>query len=116
MNHTDSPHLEAVDQLLSRFMKSEMPHPWPKAPQPQREVVVPHTPASAMPVASLASSRWSLACSVALIVGGFWLLSSLVGTETNPNRSGGLNGGSATTKHLNDLAKPAPEKTNKTMP
>jgi len=117
MNRTDSPQLEAVDQMLSRFMKSEIPHPWPTAPSLQAESG-PISPSSAPRLTGsspLVSSRYSLAASVMLILGGCWLLSNLLSDKPNPNRSGGLDGGNASTKHLEKLLTPAP-KFNKSQP
>jgi hypothetical protein len=115
MNRTDSLQLEAVDEMLSRFMKSEMPHPWPKAPSPQSGPITPASSPSLTSPSPLVSSRYSLAASVALILGGCWLLSNLLSDHPNPNRFGGLDGGNASTKHLEKLATPAP-KFNKSQP
>lgn len=115
MNRTDSLQPEAIDEMLSRFMKSEMPHPWPKAPTPQVGSITPASSPRLTDSSPLVSSRYSLAASVVLILGGCWLLSNLLSDNPNPNRFGGLDGGNASTKLLEKLAMPAP-KFNKSQP
>ena len=107
MNRTDSPQLEAVDQLLTRFLKSEMPQPWPKPPALPNAIVTPAANALPTGPSPLVGSRLSLAASVALIVGGCWLLSNLTGDRPAPTRdqSGSLEGGTAGTKHLEKVLK-----------
>lgn len=69
---TPNPHPpDALDRAFGDFFQAQMPHPWPAAPA---------TPAArpatrpAVPDGS-ARARWTLAASVALLVGGGWLLS-----------------------------------------
>lgn len=59
---------DAVDAIWRHYFKSEMPNPWPEAPQPsvvtrRRSVVAPGL-----------SSRLALAASVAVILFGCWML------------------------------------------
>lgn len=111
MNRTDSPQPESIDQMLSRFMKSEMPNPWPMAPSPQIESgpILPAPAPRSAGSSPLTSSRYSLAASVVLILGGCWLLSNLLSDNPNPNRFGNLDGGNASLKHFEKLLAPKPK-------
>lgn len=62
-----------LDGLLKSFFRSEMPNPWPDAPHAEEAPVI--LAVGPMPKRrSFASSRFALAASVALLVGGAWLL------------------------------------------
>jgi len=91
MNATDRlPAGADLDKLLSAFFKSELPDPFPglKAPAPRAEALpmpaVPRTPIARQPL--LTKSRFSLAVSVALLLGGCWYLSGHISAPTaRPN-------------------------------
>ena len=59
----------------------------------------------------MSSSRMSLAASVALILGGCWFLSSILGTTPSANRGMTLDGGSASSKPMHNLLKQSPKHT-----
>ena len=83
--------------MLSTFFKSELPEPFPKLKVPHSTVRA-ELPMSAIngssyvstPRRSLADSRFSLAVSVALLLGGCWYLSTNIGTA--PERPKASNG------------------------
>jgi len=62
-----------LDGLLTAFFRSEMPSPWPGAPEPEEaEVIVRPMPRARNPIWG---SRLALAASVAILLAGGWLLS-----------------------------------------
>ena len=89
---------DEVDRLLSAFFRAEMPDPWPEAPEHQSTLadVQPVTVAAA-PGVTLNPSRFSLAVSVALLIGTCWCLSRIPVTNTAPPRETGLLNGSTAT-------------------
>jgi|SRR5262245_9367640 len=66
---------DGLDRLLSSFFQSEMPSSWPAAPVP--DVTARPMPASRLPGRdrTVTGPRVALAVSVALLLGGCWLLS-----------------------------------------
>ena len=102
-NQLPNPAGDQVDRLLSGYYRSEMPAKWPAAPQPWAEI----TP-SALPSRNQASrSRWALAASVAILVGGCWYLSGQI-TDGKARKDNDLTGGNASTEPVKKLAHPAP--------
>lgn len=91
MNATDGiPAGLDLDQRLSAFFKAELPDPFPAIAAPVTRAAdlprpaVPRTPADRPPV--FTRSRFSLAASVALLLGGCWYLSGHIGAPTaRPN-------------------------------
>jgi len=61
-----------LDQLLAAYFRSEMPTRWPATPVPWAEKPQAGTNHVANPSRK---SRWALAASVALLIGGGWYLS-----------------------------------------
>jgi len=61
-----------LDRLLGAYFRSEMPARWPTTPQPWAEK---SPPASRHTGDPSRKSRWALAASVALLIGGCWYLS-----------------------------------------
>jgi hypothetical protein len=62
-----------LDGLLTAFFRSELPSPWPGAPEPEEaEVIVRPMPRARRPIWG---SRLALAASVALLLAGGWMLS-----------------------------------------
>jgi hypothetical protein len=77
-----------LDDLMTAFFRSEMPSPWPGAPEPEEaEVIVRRRPPTRKPVWG---SRLALAASVALLLAGGWRLS---GSFQEPPNGGGPIGG-----------------------
>jgi hypothetical protein len=97
---------DEVDRLLTAFYRSEMPAHWPDAPRPWAETA--HVARTADPRGN--RSRWALAASVALLIGGCWYLSGQM-TDGRAKRGLGLDEGSANPpKVLKDhLPKPDPK-------
>lgn len=62
-----------LDGLLTAFFQRELPSPWPAAPQAEETVVVRRRPPEVR--RSAWTSRLALAASVAVLLGGGWLLS-----------------------------------------
>ena len=101
-----------LDRLLSAFYKAELPEPWPhmRAPESETPATLPlAAPAVAVArrtetprrMASIGRSRFALAASVALLLGGCWYLSDRLGN--GPTAAGPapmLGGPEATLDHL----------------
>jgi hypothetical protein len=118
MNAND--HLPAgadVDRLLSAFFKAELPDPFPamKRPAAQTEPAMPVTPAAALPERHgvLTQGRFALAASVAMILGGCWLLSGQIGGP--PERQTVVKGGGSA-KLPKEIIKAKDEHKPPTMP
>ena len=81
---------DGLDRLLSDFFRSEMPDPWPEPelPEEQHTLSLPARPAPHR--RGLLRSRFALAASIALLVGGSWLLSGTFGNIRHeaPSRAG----------------------------
>lgn len=95
---TDFQRSDDLDEMLSAFYKSEMPHPWPALQLPAAEATLPLV-RSERKLPSLWNSRFALAASVALLLLGTLLLSGAF--RTNASRPEGTNNG-------NDVAKQPP--------
>jgi len=93
---------DQVDRLLSGYFRSEMPANW-VAPEPWAET----TPAPRPLRNQAARSRWALAASVAILVGGCWFLSGQI-HDGKANKDLDLNGAGADLKHVKDLGTKAP--------
>lgn len=94
-----------VDRLLSAYFRAEVPARWPAAPRPWADKARTSTPAAAGD--PTARSRWALAASVALLLGGCWYLSGHLTDGKAPKP--GLDDTTATPKHVKDLAHPKGE-------
>lgn len=95
---------EGVDRMVGDYFRSEMPNPWPVAPQPWAEKAV----LSASATHSTSRSRWALAASVAVLVGGCWYLSGhLTDGRKRPDMMN-LNG-TADLKHAKEAGKSSPK-------
>ena len=93
---------EQVDRLLGDYFKAQVPAHWPPAPRTDRA-----RPAATRTTDPAARSRWALAASVAVLIGGCWYLSGT--PDTGKARKGvDLDNGTATTPNLDQL-KPKPE-------
>ena len=115
MMHAESP--EELDRLFSEFFKAQLKHPWPNAPVPASGAAKPaepselvtaratETPRSASTPArrdNSARARFTLAASVALMLGTCWYLSNgfapgsrPVGAPNQGDAPGMLPGGGA---------------------
>jgi len=91
---------EAVDRLLGDYFKAQMPARWPAAPRPGTK----QTARSAPAVDTLTPARWALAASVALLIGGGWVVSHFT-DNGKPRNATNFDGGTADLKHMKDLSK-----------
>ena len=87
---------DGIDQILTDFFQSQLPHPWPSAPVPAASLSQPSSLAS-RPAARSADSgqraRLTLAVSVAFLLGALWFLSP---TGTAPRQAPKASPGGAT--------------------
>ena len=102
-----------LDRLLSSFFQSEVPDPFPSAPLPQ--AAARPVPASRLPGYQaervLSGPRVSLAVSVALLLGGCWLLSQRTSDAPVPPRIGkGIDDGSAKNKLPHEIPSKSSER------
>lgn len=86
MSQTTTP--DQLDELLSDFFKSNLPHPWPAAPVPARAELG----ASQMKRQADNRARYTLAASVALLLGTCWFLSSGSQPASHPVAKPGARG------------------------
>ena len=93
---------DEVDRLLSSFYRSEVPTKWPAAPKPWATQAQANAVERSTNPAS--RSRWALAASVAILVGGCWYLSANM-TNGKHRPDGNFDSGSADTKNVKDLGK-----------
>jgi hypothetical protein len=97
MNATDQLPTETdLDKLLANFFKAELPDPFPGLKLPAaRSAELPVPAAPRMPIERqpvFTKSRFALAASVALLLGGCWYLSAHIGTPNpRPNIGKGDN-------------------------
>jgi len=84
---------ERVDRLLGDYFKAQLPRKWP--PAPRTDAARPANTTSS----SAARSRWALAASVAVLLGGCWYLSGHLG-DGHARKGPGLEGGTAQTPSL----------------
>ncbi len=80
---------DTIDALLSDYFKTEMPKPWPAAPvvefaQPQLLNAAPtlHSVGATVATDTNARARYTLAASIALLLGSCWVLSN--GFDSGP--------------------------------
>lgn len=104
-NRLRTPSGDQIDRLLTAYYRSETPANWPSAPEPW---ATQSTPATDRKGHSPSRSRWALAASVALLIGGCWYVS---GQMTDGKKRAGLNldGGDANVKHVKDAGKDKPK-------
>jgi hypothetical protein len=97
---TPNPTGDPVDRLLSAFYRAEMPKNWPAVPNARTE------PAHAKLERANTStrSRWALAASVAMLLGGCWYLSGQM-TDGKKHANINFDGGSADSKFAKDAGK-----------
>lgn len=76
MNRLDQ-NAEPLDSLLGAYFRAEMPTPWPSFDR-RETTVLPPRPETARPTSWWAMySRFALALSVALLLGGAWFLGGM---------------------------------------
>jgi hypothetical protein len=95
---------DQFDRLLTAYYQAEMPKSW-KAPQPWAE---PANTTTNRAKGQTSRSRWALAASVAMLLGGCWYLS---GHMTDGKKQSGVNldNGSADSKFVKDAGKDKPK-------
>ncbi len=98
-NATQNRQPEAVDRLLGDYFKSQMPKQWPAAPRAGGA-----RPAATPATDTLTPSRWALAASVALLIGGGWFVTQFADNGKSKTTTN-FEKGEADVKHLKDLGK-----------
>jgi hypothetical protein len=95
-----------LDRLFADYFRANMPANWPAPPRPWDEPVSP----AAAPIAGdpATRSRWALAASVALLLGGCWYLGNHM-SDGKPKHGLDLRGTEATPNHMKDLGKAPPK-------
>ncbi|HEX3150338.1 MAG TPA: hypothetical protein VHR66_19835 [Gemmataceae bacterium] len=95
-----------MDRLFGAYFQAQLPAKWPAAPRPWVEKA--HNRPAHSTIDPAVKSRWALAASVAMLLGGCWYLS---GHLNNGKAKTGLNieGGSADLKHVKDMKKDPPK-------
>lgn len=91
---------DEIDRLFAAYFRAERPARWPAAPRPWANRAQP----AAVPTGDPSTrSRWALAASVALLIGGYWYLS---GQATDGRIRPGFNpdGGGADLSHIKKAA------------
>jgi hypothetical protein len=101
-----NPAEDNLDRLFSAYFQAELPAKWPAAPRPWADRA--HVKPANTTDDPATRSRWALAASVAILLGGCWYLS---GQLSNGKGKAGLdlNDSSATPKHVKDLGKTPPK-------
>jgi hypothetical protein len=105
--NTEPQAVDDLDRLLGSYFKQQLPHPWPQAPSVSLSTIQPATATTstmARPGDSLKRSRLVLAASVAILLGGCWLLSGQL-SNGKARTNNPLENGTANTKYLKDLGK-----------
>ena len=82
---------DPIDGLLSAFYRAETPSKWPAAPRPWADPAHTKYDRTADPSTR---SRWALAASVAMLLGGCWYLSGQM-TDGHVKQGLGLDDGTA---------------------
>ncbi|MCE9530942.1 MAG: hypothetical protein K8T89_07440 [Planctomycetes bacterium] len=87
MTRNDEYRTEAgLDRMLSSFFKAELPDPFPPLKLPARAEAPMAVASRSERRTPVSQSRFALAASVALILGGCWYLSGQIGSPTaQPN-------------------------------
>ena len=100
-----NPSGDNLDRLFSAYFEAELPAKWPSAPRPwaDKAQVKPAHPAD-----PAERSRWALAASVAILLGGCWYLTGQL-TDSKPRPGLDLTGTGANAKHVKDLGKTPPK-------
>lgn len=96
---------DQVDRLLSAYYQAEMPKKWPAAPQPWAEPALAKTDRTGR---QSSRSRWALAASVAMLLGGCWYLSGQI-TDGKKSPNLNLDTGGADSKYAKDAGKDKPK-------
>ena len=87
-----------LDEALFAFFRAEMPRPWPPLKLPERSPARPALPAPAVkPRSWFRSPRFALAASVALLIGGYAVMSAAL-TPPEKTENPSLKEGSASPK------------------
>jgi hypothetical protein len=101
---------DGLDNLLRAFFQAEMPSSWPDAPVPPASerpaLLTLHAPAAAPRLRVLTRSRLALAASVALMIGGSWILSLSSVPHPEAGSASVHTTGAAATRHNHNLVDP----------
>jgi hypothetical protein len=96
---------DELDRLVGAYFRAELPAKWPAAPRPVEKIAYRSAPPAVDPSVK---SRWALAASVAMLLGGCWYLSGhLNDGKTKPGLN--LEGTGADLKHVKDMKKDPPK-------
>jgi hypothetical protein len=95
---------DQLDRLLTAYYQTEMPKNW-NAPQPWTEPVHANIDGATR---QSSRSRWALAASVAMLLGGCWYLSGHM-TDGKKSTDLNLNDGGADSKYVKDAGKDKPK-------
>jgi hypothetical protein len=98
-----------LDEALSAFFRSEMPHPWPQLQLPNEKPPAVR-PAPAAPAPSrrpwFRSPRFALAASVALLIAGYAMMSAALTPPAPPEATRIDGSGSARVPKASDVMPP----------
>jgi hypothetical protein len=92
---------DELDRLFRSYYQAELPARWPAAPNPWAEKPSPAAEPNRDPATR---SRWALAASVAILLGGCWYLGTH-GSDSKPRPGFDPSGGSADVNHVKDIGK-----------
>jgi len=95
-----------MDRLFGAFFQAELPAKWPAAPRPWAEKA--HNRPAQAAIDPSVRSRWALAASVAILLGGCWYLSGHL-NDGKAKHGLNLDGGDANLKHVKDMKKDPPK-------
>jgi hypothetical protein len=95
--------IDRIDNVVGEFFRAQLPNPWPDAPRPWAD----KAGISTSNKNQASRSRWALAVSVALLVGGCWYLSGHL-TDGRKRPDTNFNG-TADLKHVKDAGKSLPK-------
>jgi hypothetical protein len=103
---TPNPAGDDLDRLFSAYFQAEVPKKWPSAPYPGADKAQPKPANTTEDPAT--RSRWALAASVAILLGGCWYLSGQL-TDNKAKPGLDLNNGTSNLKNVKELGKPTPK-------
>jgi len=93
------------DRLFGAYFQKALPAEWPAAPRPWADPVRTNPAPTADPARK---SRYALAASVAILLGGCWMLSNQF-SAGKAKKDLDLRGGEANINHVKDLGKAPPK-------
>ena len=99
MNRLDDKH-DPIDGLLGAYFRAEMPEPWPTFKRRSATTVLPPKPESKPTSWWAMYSRFALALSVLILLGGAWMLGGMSGPASGNGKIDVGPGGATTKKEL----------------